>query len=180
MLNDIRVWPSQRDGNRLLSPSKLTSQKDGFPWGNGLQLWGSWEAYLVIMKIYIHLKGGFRGGSDSKESACSKETRVWSLGQGRSPGRRKWKPIPILAWRIPWTDEPGGLQSMGSQEPDMTNTFFLNKRIILTWFSEFPHVFCFLKITNSELILTPYLRWHSLLSFTIFTWRNVKNFVSWG
>ena len=26
----------------------------------------------------------------------------------------------ILAWRIPWTEEPGRLQSMGSQEPDMT------------------------------------------------------------
>ena len=115
----------------------------------------AWEAYLVIMKIYIHLKGGFRGGSDSKESACNKETRVWYPGQGRSPGRRKWKPIPILAWRIPWIDEPGGLQFMGSQESDTTNTFVLNKRIILTWFSEFSHVFCFLKITNSELILTP-------------------------
>ena len=26
----------------------------------------------------------------------------------------------ILAWRIPWTEEPGGLQSMGSQKSDMT------------------------------------------------------------
>ena len=25
----------------------------------------------------------------------------------------------ILAWGIPWTEEPGGLQPMGSQEPDM-------------------------------------------------------------
>ena len=25
----------------------------------------------------------------------------------------------ILAWKIPWTDEPGGLQSMGSQKSDM-------------------------------------------------------------
>ena len=24
----------------------------------------------------------------------------------------------VLAWRIPWTEEPGGLQSMGSQETD--------------------------------------------------------------
>jgi len=27
----------------------------------------------------------------------------------------------ILAWRIPWTEEPGGQQSMGSQESDMTD-----------------------------------------------------------
>ena len=26
----------------------------------------------------------------------------------------------ILAWEVPWTEEPGGLQSMGSQESDMT------------------------------------------------------------
>ena len=26
----------------------------------------------------------------------------------------------ILAWKIPWTEEPGRLQSMGSQESDMT------------------------------------------------------------
>ena len=26
----------------------------------------------------------------------------------------------ILAWEIPWTEEPGGLQSMGLKEPDMT------------------------------------------------------------
>ena len=26
----------------------------------------------------------------------------------------------ILAWEIPWTEEPGGLQSIGSQESDMT------------------------------------------------------------
>ena len=30
--------------------------------------------------------------------------------------RRKWQPTPVFfAWRIPWTEEPGGLQSMGSQ-----------------------------------------------------------------
>ena len=26
----------------------------------------------------------------------------------------------ILAWRIPWTEEPGGLESIGAQESDMT------------------------------------------------------------
>jgi len=27
----------------------------------------------------------------------------------------------ILAWKIPWTEKPGRLQSMGSQESDMTS-----------------------------------------------------------
>ena len=29
--------------------------------------------------------------------------------------RRQWHPTPALAWKIPWTEEPGRLQSMGSQ-----------------------------------------------------------------
>jgi len=33
----------------------------------------------------------------------------------------------ILAWRIPWTDEPGRLQSMGLQESD--TTYQLNHRV---------------------------------------------------
>ena len=28
--------------------------------------------------------------------------------------RRKWQPTRVLAWQIPWTEEPGGLPSMGS------------------------------------------------------------------
>ena len=37
-------------------------------------------------------------------------------GSGRSPGVRKWQPTPaFLPGKIPWTEEPGGLQSMGSQ-----------------------------------------------------------------
>ena len=29
--------------------------------------------------------------------------------------RRQWHPTPVLAWKIPWMEEPGGLQSMGSR-----------------------------------------------------------------
>ena len=36
-------------------------------------------------------------------------------GLGRSPGGGHGNPPSTLAWRIPWTEEPGGLQSMGSQ-----------------------------------------------------------------
>ena len=32
----------------------------------------------------------------------------------------------ILAWKIPWTEEPGGLQSMGSKESDTTERLHLN------------------------------------------------------
>ena len=36
-------------------------------------------------------------------------------GLGRSSGEGNGNPLHILAWRIPWTEEPGGLQSMGLQ-----------------------------------------------------------------
>ena len=36
----------------------------------------------------------------------------------------------ILAWRIPWTEEPGGLQSMGSQKSDTTEQ--LNTHVLGT------------------------------------------------
>ena len=61
---------------------------------------------------------GFPGATSGKEPTCqyrTHETRVQSLG---------WKDLleegmathsSILAWRIPWTEDPGGLQFMGSQ-----------------------------------------------------------------
>ena len=43
------------------------------------------------------------------------ETRVRSLGQEDPLEKGMATCSSILAWGIPWTDEPGGLQSMGSQ-----------------------------------------------------------------
>ena len=37
-------------------------------------------------------------------------------GSGRSPGEGTGNPLLYSCWRIPWTEEPGGLQSMGSQK----------------------------------------------------------------
>ena len=36
-------------------------------------------------------------------------------GLGRSPGGGNGNPLSVLAWRIPWTEEPSGLKSMGPQ-----------------------------------------------------------------
>ena len=43
------------------------------------------------------------------------ETRVRFLGQEDSLKKEMATHSSILAWRIPWTEEPGGLQSVGSQ-----------------------------------------------------------------
>ena len=58
---------------------------------------------------------GFLGGSDSKESVCNAGDLGLIPGSGRSPGEERAMHSSVLAWRIPWTEEPGGLQSMGSQ-----------------------------------------------------------------
>ena len=50
-----------------------------------------------------------------KNLPAMQETRVQSLG-GEDPLEKGMAThSSILAWRIPWTEEPGGLQSMGSQ-----------------------------------------------------------------
>ena len=58
---------------------------------------------------------GFLGGSDGKESLCIPETRVTSLGQEDPLEKEIATHSSILAWRNPWREEPGWLQSMGSQ-----------------------------------------------------------------
>ena len=57
----------------------------------------------------------FYSGLDSKESACNAGDLGLIPGLGRSPGEGNGYPLSILAWRIPWTEEPGRLKSMGSQ-----------------------------------------------------------------
>ena len=54
------------------------------------------------------------------------ETRIQSLGWEDLLEKGMVTHSSILAWRIPWTEEPGGLQSMGSQRVGhnvVTNTF---------------------------------------------------------
>ena len=73
------------------------------------------DIYIYIcmdIYIYIYIYVYFLGSSDGKESTCH------TGDPGSIPG---WEdPLDkgmathssILAWRIPWTEEPGGLQSM--------------------------------------------------------------------
>ena len=63
------------------------------------------------------------GGPSGKEPACqqgTEETWVRSLGQEDPLEEAMATHSSILAWRIPWTEDPGGQQSMASQESDTT------------------------------------------------------------
>ena len=55
-----------------------------------------------------------------KRQPTMRETRVQSLGQEGPLEKEMATHSSILAWDIPWTEEPGRLQSMESQSQDMT------------------------------------------------------------
>ena len=67
-----------------------------------------------FMVCFWYIKG-FSGSSAGKESACNAADLSLIPGSGRSSGEGMANHSSILAWRIPWTEEPGRLQSMGSQ-----------------------------------------------------------------
>ena len=60
-------------------------------------------------------ENGFPCDSNGTASVCQRRVH-WFNPWARKVPCRRWQSTPnILAWRIPWTEEPGGLQSMGSQ-----------------------------------------------------------------
>ena len=68
---------------------------------------------LVILISVVHI--WFSCGSDGKESACNAGDSGSISGSGKCPEGGHGNHFSILAWRIPWTEEPGRLQSVGSQ-----------------------------------------------------------------
>ena len=61
---------------------------------------------------------GFPGGTVVKNlSANAEDARNlgWIPGSGRSPGEGNGNPLQYSCLEIPWTEEPGRLQTMGSQ-----------------------------------------------------------------
>ena len=65
--------------------------------------------------MYQHLFDWALLIAHDKESTCQAGDLASIPGLGRSPGEGNSNPTSILAFEIPWTEEPGGLQSMGSQ-----------------------------------------------------------------
>ena len=63
---------------------------------------------------------GFPGGSVVKKLSTMQDTWVWSLSQEDTLKKEMATHSSILAWKIPWTEKPGGLQSIGCKDSDMT------------------------------------------------------------
>ena len=77
---------------------------------------------------------GFPDGSEVKASASNAGDLSSIPGSGRSLEKEMATHSSILAWRIPWTEEPDALQSMGSQRvghdrATLLSTFMVNKNL---------------------------------------------------
>ena len=94
------------------------------------------------------------------------DTRVRSLDQEDPLEKEMVTPSGILAWRIPWTEEPGGLQSTGSQSwlQWTTNTHCLSTHLsavcltyscLFYWVLFYSHHF--FGFTNSWFFFSPWL-----------------------
>ena len=64
---------------------------------------------------------GFPGGSMVKNLPAKQKTQFQSLGWEEPLEEEIATHSSILAWRISWTEEPGGLQSMGSPKGQTHN-----------------------------------------------------------
>ena len=73
----------------------------------------------------------FPGDSDSKESACNAgDPRVRSLGRVDPLEEGIATHSSVLAWRIPWTEEPGGLECRwGRKDLDTTERLVLSNSV---------------------------------------------------
>ena len=72
----------------------------------GENAWNLWFSKLLV---------GFLVAQMVKNSPASWDTWVWSLGWEDRLEEGMAAHFSVLAWEIPWREEPGGLQSMGSQ-----------------------------------------------------------------
>ena len=83
-----------------------TGGKKDFP--SEIKLFSNITAHLYIFR-------GFSGGTLVKNSLAMQEIWVRSLSQEDPLEEEMATHSSILAWKITWTDEPGGLQSIGLQ-----------------------------------------------------------------
>ena len=114
----VWLWHSLCSG--VLSQHHLMRQceKDFIPLSLSPQYFPNNQAWFSRLFKVVRKSEGFPGATSGKELSCQcrRQRDVGSvLGSERSPGGGSPTHSSLLAWRIPWTEEPGGLQSMGSQ-----------------------------------------------------------------
>ena len=89
----------------------LSANAGDNPWGGGHKRVG----HSFVIKTTMVYNGASFVAQMVKNLPAMQETRVRSLGQEDPLEKGMATHCNILAWRIPWTEEPGGIQFMGSQ-----------------------------------------------------------------
>ena len=145
LLREVSAWccpkmEPQITNNSVTCPDLL---KVPDPRAQGMWLWGrktraakcglfnlSWECSrqtslrmrgsdAVLLETFwgqLHLFLGFPGNSDHEESACQSRRLEFNTWVRKIPLEQEMAThSSIFAWEIPWTEEPGGLESTGSQ-----------------------------------------------------------------
>ena len=82
-----------------------------------MNLWERNNNLSLCLLLYCIVRASHRAQL-VKNLPAMQETRDWFMGQEDSLEKEMATPSSILAWRIPWTEDPGRLQPMGSQESD--------------------------------------------------------------
>ena len=106
------LLPSYADGG-----SGTAEEKFSRSWEFRAKGWGKYafsDMHLNPNDKVVSGNTGFPGGSVGKESACNAGDLGFIPGLGRSPGEGNGNPLQYSCFENP-TDEPGGLQFMGSQ-----------------------------------------------------------------
>ena len=75
---------------------------------------------ITFINMYATKTGTYLVAQMAKHLPTTWETQVQSLGQEDLLEKETATHSSILAWKIPWMEKPGRLQSMGSQELDTT------------------------------------------------------------
>ena len=74
----------------------------------------------IFISLSVSISGASLIAQSVKNLPAVQETRVQFLGQEDLLEKEMVTHSSVLAWRIPWTEQPGGLQSIGSQKSDTT------------------------------------------------------------
>ena len=138
------IPPPPPSGGEPLAHHQKLSELDVPVWrqksSKGLTLQCLW-----LWSQLHRLDQSFPGDWDSKESACNAGDLCSTPGSGKSLEREMATHSSMLVWRIPWTEEPGGPQSMGSQRVRQdwaTNTLLTDQgtRLVCSYIRKAPLV----------------------------------------
>ena len=77
-------------------------------------------SHFELIQECLDLCGSLLVAQSVKNPPAMQETQVQSLGQEDPREKEMAIHSSILAWEIPWKEETGGVQSMGSPESGMT------------------------------------------------------------